>query len=97
MLLRAASAWRYHSGFYRFPLELRALHRLLAYQRPETGLLMIPTFARLNSRIGRNAAVKLGSEVAGRAASLALLLLAARVSVRPPWPLLTMASPSASS
>ena len=39
---------------------------------------MIPTFARLNSRIGRNAAVKLGSEVAGRAASLALLLLAAR-------------------
>ncbi len=36
LLLRAASAWRYHSGFYRFPLELRALHRLLAYQRPET-------------------------------------------------------------
>jgi len=35
-LLRAVSAWRYHSGFYRFPLELRALHRLLAYQRPET-------------------------------------------------------------
>src|SRR5690606_26124139 len=44
----------------------------------DLGLLMIPTFARLNSRIGRNAAVKLGSEVAGRAASLALLLLAAR-------------------
>lgn len=36
LLLRAASAWRYHSGFYRFPLELRALHRFLAYQRPET-------------------------------------------------------------
>jgi anaerobic magnesium-protoporphyrin IX monomethyl ester cyclase len=35
-LLRAASGWRYHTGFYRFPLELRALHRLLAYQRPET-------------------------------------------------------------
>ncbi len=39
---------------------------------------MVPALARLNSRIGRNAAVKLGSEVAGRAASLALLLLAAR-------------------
>lgn len=35
-LLRAASAWRYHWGYYRFPLELRALHRLIAYQRPET-------------------------------------------------------------
>ncbi|HWQ13254.1 MAG TPA: radical SAM protein [Roseiflexaceae bacterium] len=35
-LLRAAAAWRYHSGFYRFPLELRALARLLPYQRPET-------------------------------------------------------------
>ena len=36
MLLRAASAWRYHLGFYRYPLELRPLQRLLAYQRPET-------------------------------------------------------------
>jgi anaerobic magnesium-protoporphyrin IX monomethyl ester cyclase len=35
-LLRATSAWRYHTGFYHFPLELRALHRLLRYQRPET-------------------------------------------------------------
>jgi hypothetical protein len=35
-LLRVVSAWRYHLGFYRFPLELRALHRVLAYQRPET-------------------------------------------------------------
>jgi len=35
-LLRAASAWRYHLRFYRFPFELRALHRVLAYQRPET-------------------------------------------------------------
>jgi hypothetical protein len=35
-VLRAASAWRYHGQFYRFPLELRALHRLIAYQRPET-------------------------------------------------------------
>jgi anaerobic magnesium-protoporphyrin IX monomethyl ester cyclase len=35
-LLRTASAWRYHSGFYRFPLELRALQRLMSYQRPET-------------------------------------------------------------
>jgi anaerobic magnesium-protoporphyrin IX monomethyl ester cyclase len=36
MLLRAASAWRYHSGFYSYPFELRPLQRLLAYQRPET-------------------------------------------------------------
>lgn len=35
-VLRAASAWRYHWQYYRFPLELRALHRLIAYQRPET-------------------------------------------------------------
>jgi hypothetical protein len=35
-VLRAAAAWRYHLRFYRFPLELRALHRLVAYQRPET-------------------------------------------------------------
>ncbi len=36
LLLRAMSAWRYHGRFYRFPLELRAIHRLIAYQRPET-------------------------------------------------------------
>lgn len=35
-VLRAASAARYHLQFYRFPLELRALQRLVAYQRPET-------------------------------------------------------------
>lgn len=35
-VLRAVSAWRYHLGFYRFPLELRALHKVIAYQRPET-------------------------------------------------------------
>jgi radical SAM superfamily enzyme YgiQ (UPF0313 family) len=34
--LRAASFWRYQLGFYRFPLELRLLSRLLPYQRPET-------------------------------------------------------------
>ncbi|MCS7221665.1 MAG: radical SAM protein [Anaerolineae bacterium] len=36
LLLRAVSAWRYHLGFYRFPLELKALHRILPYRRPET-------------------------------------------------------------
>jgi radical SAM superfamily enzyme YgiQ (UPF0313 family) len=36
MLLRAASAWRYHLGIYQYPLELRSMQRLLAYQRPET-------------------------------------------------------------
>lgn len=35
-LLRAASSWRYHAQYYRFPWELRALHKLIAYQRPET-------------------------------------------------------------
>ena len=35
-VLRAASAWRYHSGVYRYPLELRALQRAFRYQRPET-------------------------------------------------------------
>jgi anaerobic magnesium-protoporphyrin IX monomethyl ester cyclase len=35
-ILRAVSAWRYHTRCYRFPLELRALHRLVRYRRPET-------------------------------------------------------------
>jgi len=35
-LLRTAGGWRYHMRVYRHPLELRALHRVLAYQRPET-------------------------------------------------------------
>ena len=35
-LLRAISAWRYHLGVYRFPFELRAVHKWIAYQRPET-------------------------------------------------------------
>ena len=34
--LRALSAWRYHLKLYSHPLELRALNRVLAYQRPET-------------------------------------------------------------
>jgi len=35
-MLRAISAWRYHTRFYHFPLELKALHKMVAYQRPET-------------------------------------------------------------
>ncbi len=35
-LLRTVSAWRYHTGFYRWPVELQALNRLVRYQRPET-------------------------------------------------------------
>jgi hypothetical protein len=35
-LLRGASAWRYHARIYGFPLELRALQKLVRYQRPET-------------------------------------------------------------
>ncbi len=35
-ILRVASGWRYRTGVYRHPLELRALQRAFAYQRPET-------------------------------------------------------------
>ena len=34
--LRALSAWRYHLRVYAYPLELRAAHKFLSYQRPET-------------------------------------------------------------
>ena len=36
LLLRAAGAWRYALEWYDAPYELRALHRLMQYQRPET-------------------------------------------------------------
>jgi anaerobic magnesium-protoporphyrin IX monomethyl ester cyclase len=35
-LLKTLGGWRYHLKFYEHPLELRALQRLIAYQRPET-------------------------------------------------------------
>jgi hypothetical protein len=35
-VLRAASAWRFHLKYYDSPLELRALQKILHYQRPET-------------------------------------------------------------
>ena len=35
-VLRALGGWRYKTGLYGFPLELRAFHRLFRYQRPET-------------------------------------------------------------
>jgi len=35
-VLRAVSAWRYHLEVYRYPFELRALHKIMSYQRPET-------------------------------------------------------------
>jgi anaerobic magnesium-protoporphyrin IX monomethyl ester cyclase len=35
-VLRGASAWRYLLHWYAAPYELRALHRLINYQRPET-------------------------------------------------------------
>jgi anaerobic magnesium-protoporphyrin IX monomethyl ester cyclase len=35
-LLRVLSAWRYRLKMYVAPYELRALHRLIHYQRPET-------------------------------------------------------------
>jgi radical SAM superfamily enzyme YgiQ (UPF0313 family) len=36
LLLKAVSAWRYGLRLYSAPYELRALHRLIQYQRPET-------------------------------------------------------------
>ncbi|HZY44403.1 MAG TPA: B12-binding domain-containing radical SAM protein, partial [Anaerolineae bacterium] len=35
-VLRSMGAWRYHLQFYSNPIELRAFHKLLGYQRPET-------------------------------------------------------------
>jgi anaerobic magnesium-protoporphyrin IX monomethyl ester cyclase len=35
-LLRAASAWRYHTRAYAKPIELNLLQRAIRYQRPET-------------------------------------------------------------
>ena len=35
-VLRALSGWRYRTGFYEAPYELRALQKLFHYQRPET-------------------------------------------------------------
>lgn len=35
-VLRGASAWRYHTRVYHFPIELRALQKVVHYQRPET-------------------------------------------------------------
>lgn len=35
-LLRAAGTWRYRTGLFRYPIELRALGRLIPYQRPDT-------------------------------------------------------------
>ena len=34
--LRSLSGWRYKTGFYSLPLELKVFHRLFKYQRPET-------------------------------------------------------------
>ncbi len=35
-LLKALSGWRYRLNFYEWPLELKALQRLIHYRRPET-------------------------------------------------------------
>ena len=35
-ILKAVSGWRYALQWYGAPYELRALHRILRYQRPET-------------------------------------------------------------
>jgi radical SAM superfamily enzyme YgiQ (UPF0313 family) len=35
-LVKSAASWRYLSGFYRYPLELKALDKVLGYQRQDT-------------------------------------------------------------
>jgi hypothetical protein len=35
-ILKTFGSWRYHLKIYEYPLELRALQKLFAYQRPET-------------------------------------------------------------
>ena len=35
-VLKTVSSWRYHLRLYGYPLELRALQKFLAYQRPDT-------------------------------------------------------------
>lgn len=35
-VLRLLGGWRYHMHFYEYPLELRAFHKFVRYQRPET-------------------------------------------------------------
>jgi radical SAM superfamily enzyme YgiQ (UPF0313 family) len=35
-ILKGISSWRYHLRYYSHPLELKALHKVLSYQRPET-------------------------------------------------------------
>lgn len=35
-LLRGLSGWRYKLGYYHFPVELKALQRVIHYRRPET-------------------------------------------------------------
>ncbi len=34
--IKLAASWRYQTGFYRFPLELKVLDKVLAYQRQDT-------------------------------------------------------------
>jgi len=34
-LLKAVSHWRYRTGFYRFPYEIKAMHKLWKYRQPE--------------------------------------------------------------
>lgn len=35
LLLKFASNWRYNTGFYKFPYEIKALHKIWKYRQPE--------------------------------------------------------------
>jgi anaerobic magnesium-protoporphyrin IX monomethyl ester cyclase len=34
-ILKVVSSWRYHSGFYAFPYEIKLLHKIWRYRQPE--------------------------------------------------------------
>ena len=34
-MMRAASKWRYKSGFYKYPYEIKAMQKLWKYRQPE--------------------------------------------------------------
>ena len=34
-ILNGVSNWRYHTGFYKYPYEIKVLHKIWKYRQPE--------------------------------------------------------------
>jgi hypothetical protein len=34
-VMRSAASWRYKTGFYHFPYEIKAMHKIWKYRQPE--------------------------------------------------------------